>query len=144
MQLNKILHIENPQDYKVHLSGKHTPSGTESLDVFVEDKELWKSWNEYKPEKDDFNRKYIFSLIRFYPEPDDDTWLFGGIFEVKERYDDVKKGRGYRVELSDICKNYIGSLKLRGKRGGRTKSRKYENCIPEFTLVELLTIPYAG
>lgn len=141
MQLNKILHIENQQEYKVHLSGK-TPSGTQSLDVFVEDKEEWKRWNEYKQEKDNFNRKYIFSLIDFYPEPD--TWLFGGIFEVKERYDDVKKGRGYRVELSDICKNYIGSLKLHWKRDGREKARNYENCIPKFTLAELLTTPYTG
>lgn len=142
IKLNEILHIENPQDYKVHLSGKHTPSGTESLDVFVEDKEEWKRWNEYKPEKDDFNRKYIFSLIDFYPEPD--TWLFGGIFEVIDRLPAVKKGTGYRVELSEICKNYIGLLKLHGKRGGRAKARNYENCMEGFTLVELLKTPYTG
>lgn len=142
IKLNEILHIENPQDYKVHLASKYPDSGTQPLDVFVRDKDEWKGWNEHKSEKDDFNRNYIFSLIDFYPEPG--TWLFGGIFEVKERFPAVKKGHGYRVELSDICKNYIGLLKLHWKRKGRKKDRKYENCMKGFTLVKLLKTPYTG
>ena len=137
--LTEILKFDNPEEYKVHLAnynGEHQP-----LDVFVRSKEEWKGWNSWRGEKDDFNRKYIFSLIEFYPESN--TWLFGGVFEVLERFD-VTRDFGYEVRLTDIFENYIGRLKIHWVRSGRTKSRKFENCIDDFTVVELLREEYTG
>src|SRR5690606_9501945 len=61
IHLNDILTFPNPKDYKIHLAtwnGKVQP-----LEVFVRDKMEWEGWNSWRSEKDDFNRKYIFSLM---------------------------------------------------------------------------------
>jgi len=42
----------------------------------------WIGWNQWSGGRNDFNRKYIFSLIQFCHEPN--KWLFGGIFEEKK------------------------------------------------------------
>lgn len=76
--LTQIFAIDNLEDYKIHFAvwnGSDQP-----LDVFVRDWDEWEGWNSWKGNRDDFSRRYIFSLIRFYPQPQ--TWLFGGIFEV--------------------------------------------------------------
>ena len=65
--LSKILEIEQPTEYKVHLAcwnGEDQP-----LDVFVRDKSEWDGWNSWRSGKNEFNRRYILSLIDFYPEP---------------------------------------------------------------------------
>jgi hypothetical protein len=64
------------------------------------------SWQEHRPGRDQFNRPFIFSLIRFYHEPD--IWLFGGVFRVLQRHAD-----GYEVELTDEGAGFLGRLKLR-------------------------------
>src|SRR5258705_12563266 len=91
--LQDILPIEALNEYKVHFAKwnkQHEP-----LDVFTRDRQEWQSWQEYRPERDDFNRRYIFSLAHFYHEPD--TWLFGGIYEVLQRHTDR-----YEVQLSPM------------------------------------------
>ena len=78
LRLKTIWQIKNVHDYKVHFgrwNGKHQP-----LDLWVEDEAEWKGWQIYYPGRNDFNRKYIFSVMDFYHESD--TWLFGGIFRV--------------------------------------------------------------
>jgi hypothetical protein len=62
--IGQIIAIDNPSDYKIHFAvgnGQEEP-----LDVFVRDREEWKGWNSWKGRKDDFSRKYVFSLIRYY------------------------------------------------------------------------------
>ena len=121
IKLTDILNFEYPKDYKVHLanwSGKHQP-----LDVFVSDKEQWKRWNSWRGERDEFNRKYIFSLIEFYHEPS--IWLFGGIFEVLSRSTE-KNAHSYEVELTDQFAPMIGRLKIKWVRTGRAKARILE------------------
>lgn len=137
--LNEIVKIKNPNEFKIHVasrSSEHQP-----LDVFVASKEKWKDWNSWRSEKDDFNREYIFSLIDFYHEKD--IWLFGGIFKVLKRN---KKPRSlsYKVELLDQSKPFIGRLKLKWHRVGRTRSRKMENCIDDFVVSEILKEEYTG
>ncbi len=139
ISLADILEFENPEDYKVHLAtwnGKNQP-----LNVFVSDPAKWENWNSYRGVKDDFSRKYIFSLMDFYHEPD--NWLFGGCYEVVKRLNKTK-GKGYEVELTDQFEPFIGRLKLKWKRTGRAKARRLENCIDKFEVSEILTEKYTG
>lgn len=129
IKLNEILPMQNLSDYKMHLAcwnGKHQP-----LDVFVRSKEEWEGWQRYRDKKDNFNRKYIFALIDFYPESD--IWLFGGIYEVTAR-----STRSYKVKLEESSKELIGRLKIRFKRPGRAKAVKLEKYYNKLILSEIL------
>lgn len=139
IKLSEIVDFESPTEYKIHLANWN--GDDHPLDVFVRSKEDWKSWNSWKGEKDDFNRKYIFSLMEYYHEPN--IWLFGGIYEVIGR---LNKSRdiGYEVELSEKLKPFIGRLKLKWQRSGRAKSRKLENYLNEFEVSEILREEYSG
>ena len=139
IKIKDILTFENEKEYKVHLAnwnGHNHP-----LDVFVSSKEDWEGWNSWRSEKDDFNRKYIFSLMDYYHEPN--TWIFGGIFEVVKRLNKTR-AKGYEVELTDQFKPFIGRLKINWQRTGRAKARKLENCLDDFMLSELLREDYTG
>jgi hypothetical protein len=133
--LENFMLIENLNEYKVHFAkwnGSNQP-----LDVFTRDRREWQGWQEYRPERDDFNRRYIFSLVSFYHEAD--TWLFGGIFEVVNRLSDR-----YIVQLSDIASEFIGRLKLRSPYKGRTVRVNMESQYKEFEVVEILPEQFAG
>lgn len=101
IKVEKILNVNYPEEYKIHFAvwnGEEQP-----LDVFVRDRKEWKAWNSWRGDRNDFTRKYIFSLIRYYPLPD--KWLFGGIFRVVERMQD-----SYLINLEKENKEYIGRL----------------------------------
>lgn len=139
IHLTDLCTIENPKLFKVHLASwnrKRHP-----LDVFVADTEEWEGWNRWRSTKDDFNRQYIFALIDFYHEKD--IWLFGGIYEVVERYQ-VSRSLGYEVKLTNQFKSLIGRLKIHWKRSGRTKARRLESCLENFEVSELLKSEYTG
>lgn len=129
--------------YKLHLAcwnGYEHP-----LDVYLADWNKWIGWNQSRSGNNDFNRKYIFSLIQFYPEPN--KWLFGGIFEVKERYDNWEETKvGYRVELLDLHKEMIGRLIIDFYRyqGMRGRAYKLENYFKDFKISQILKQPYDG
>ena len=53
------------------------------IDVLANDPVGWQGWNSWRAGKDDFNRKFIFSLAQ--DRRDATLWLFGGIWEVLER-----------------------------------------------------------
>ncbi|RJQ59618.1 MAG: GIY-YIG nuclease family protein [Stygiobacter sp.] len=139
IKFSEIIRISNPKEYKIHLAtwnGHHQP-----LDIFISDKERWKGWNEWRGEKDEFNRQYIFSLIDFYHEKD--TWLFGGIYKVLKR-SQKKYARSYKVELTNQYNEMIGRLKFHWQRFGRAKSRKMEKCKDEFLVSEILKGEFTG
>ena len=79
LYLSDILQLDDPTLYKVHLASWN--GNTQPLDVFLTDKERWKGWNSWKSTKNDFNRRYIFSLIEYYHESD--VWLFGVFSNMK-------------------------------------------------------------
>lgn len=139
IKLTDILELKNESDYKVHLANWN--GNNQPLDIFVSDKEIWKGWNSWRGEKDDFNRRFIFSLMDFYHEPD--VWLFGGVFEVVKRLN-VSRDKGYEIELTDQFKPFVGRLKIKWNRTGRAKSRRLENCINEFQVSEILKEEYTG
>ena len=133
--LADIWTIESPDQYKVHFArwnGKDQP-----LEVFVRDRESWQGWQEYFPGRNDFNRRYIFSLAQFYHEPD--IWLFGGVYEVLARHED-----GYEVTLTEAGRELIGRLKLRSSYRERTTRANFENHYRAFEVQEILREPYTG
>jgi hypothetical protein len=101
-EARKILPINNPTEYKVHFAVWNKVE--HPLDIFVRNPEEWKGWNSWRGDRDDFSRRFIiFSLIRYYHQPD--KWLFGGIFEV------VKRGAKENVvDLLHLHREYIGRL----------------------------------
>lgn len=139
IKLSEILNIDGPSEFKIHLAnwnGENHP-----LDVFVKSKDEWKGWNSWRGENDDFNRRYIFSLMEYYHEPN--TWLFGGVYEVVERFN-KSRDYGYKVELTEKFKPFIGRLKLKWQRTGRAKSRRLENYLSEFEVSEIFKEEYSG
>jgi hypothetical protein len=139
ISLQEILPIPNLQEYKAHLAGWNGKD--QPLDVFVRDRAEWAQWNTWRSRKDDFNRRYIFSLIDFYPEPH--IWLFGGIYEVLFRSPE-NYSHSYKVQLAQTGSAFIGKLKVHLKRRGRAKSVRLENYYSQMMVSELLKEPYAG
>jgi hypothetical protein len=135
IMLRDVLRIENLTDYKAHFAKwnqEHQP-----LDVFTRDRQEWQGWQEYRPERDDFNRRFIFSLASFYHEPG--TWLFGGVYEVLERRPDK-----YVVQKSDFAADFIGRLRLRSPYSGRTVRVNLEGQYETFEVIEILAEPFSG
>ena len=125
-------------DYKIHFAKADT---TEPLDAYMRGLEEWEWWNRFSSGKDDFNRKYIFSLISFYPERD--TWLFGGIWEVVAR--DFENGGQYPYTIS-LCEEYrkfVGRLKISYAHRERQVRNRMEKYFPQFIVKEILQEPYA-
>lgn len=125
-------------EYKMHFAKS---DGNEPLDVYMRDFNEWKSWNTWSNGNDEFNRKYIFSLINFYPERD--TWLFGGIWEVLNR--DFKNGGNYpyTIQLCDEYKKFVGRLKVKYAHKDRKVRNLMENYFPRLVLKEILEEPYS-
>ena len=135
IRLADIWPIASPEDYKLHLArwnGENQP-----LEVWTRDKQDWQGWQEYRPERDDFNRAFIFSLVQFYHETD--IWLFGGVFRVVARHPDR-----YEVELTKEGEGFVGRLKLRSGYRERATRVKFENHYPDLVVQEILREPYSG
>lgn len=139
ISLNHIWPIENIYDYKLHFgrwNGELQP-----LQEWAKDRKNWVGWQEYWPGRHDFNRRYIFSLMDFYHESD--TWLFGGVFEVKGIVERDGHKR-YRVELTDKGTPYIGRLKVSSPYRKRTTRVNFENHYSELIVKEIMQEPYTG
>lgn len=135
IMLNDIFPITKLKDYKVHFAQWNKLN--QPLDVFTKDRGEWQTWQEYRPGRDDFNRPLIFSLAYFYHEQS--TWLFGGVFKVRERHHDR-----YEVDLTDIGAGFIGRLKIRSPYSARTVRVNMEDQYEKFEVVEILREPYTG
>jgi len=133
--LQDIWPIERLADYKVHFARWNEHE--QPLEVFVRDRTEWQGWQEYRPGRNDFNRPFIFSLMRFYHEAD--VWLFGGVFHVLARHEDR-----YDVELQDAGRSFIGRLKLRLQYRDRGTRVNFKNHYGNFEVLEILREPYTG
>lgn len=134
-----LLNVGQPQEFKVHLAsynGQEKP-----LDVFVRDHAEWDRWNSWRSTKDDFNRKFILSLIEFYPDPG--TWLFGGIYEVIARGSE-SRAQSYSIQSVPDERGLVGRLKVRFPRPGRVRAVCLENYLDSISVSELLRERYNG
>ena len=125
----------NPSDYKAHFARWN--KSDQPLEVFVRDRAEWQGWQEFWPGRHDFNRPHIFSLMRFYHEPD--IWLFGGIYDVIAFHGDY-----YEVNLSGRGVGMIGRLKLRHPYTDRTTRANFERHYAAMEVQEILREPYTG
>lgn len=139
ISVNDLLKIDNLQDYKMHFAvwnGEDQP-----LDIFVEDKEAWKGWNAWRNPngRDDFNRRFIFSLIRYYRQTE--RWLFGGIFEVLDR----RPKDHYVIKLCNEGKDYVGRLLVQHPGPG-VQGRAFlpETFFGQLEVAQILEKPYEG
>ncbi len=136
IKIGSLIDVESIKDYKIHFAvwnGHEDP-----LDVFVRDREEWKGWNGWKGGRDDFSRRYIFSLIRYRHRPG--TWLFGGIFEVIERLPNKNI-----VALTDKYNSYIGRLLIEYHGpGSRGRAFYLEKHFDGLVLSQIFEKPYTG
>ena len=146
-KLNDLLRLseEEMREYKLHLAKFN--GETQPLDVFARDFEEWKYWNEWrgKGTKDVFNRKYILGLIHDYHRSN--KYIFGGIFEVKNRLEDYNETNvGYEIELSDKLKPLIGRLVIHFEsyQGMRGRAFLLENYIDSCSVSEIAEKCYEG
>jgi len=123
---------DNEREYKIHFAVK---SDIEPLDVYSSSFDEWTEWNKHKGGRNNFSRKYIFSLINFYTEID--TWLFGGIFEVLDR-----SNERYEIKLIDNYKEYIGRLKIAYTHKDRNVRRNMEGHFNKMIVKEILEKKY--
>jgi hypothetical protein len=133
--LSEVLPIRNLIDYKVHFARWN--KSCQPLDVFTRDRGEWQGWSEYWPNRNDFNRPLIFSLMYFYHETD--IWLFGGVYEVL-----ALRRKRYEVRLSGFAAGFIGRLKLRYRYRDRGTRVNMENHYSAFEVAEVLREPYSG
>ena len=144
--LPQVYPIPHPEHYKLHLAcgyeDAEAPGGfLQPLDDFVDDREEWDTWNSSARKCNDFSRNFIFALMEFYPE--DDRWLFGGAYEVR---DHTRKGgkMHYTTKLLPESEPFIGRLKLELKRPGRNKAVYLEEYYDKLIVAEILPEPYTG
>ncbi|MEA3378657.1 MAG: GIY-YIG nuclease family protein [Nanoarchaeota archaeon] len=142
IKLSNIIRIDNPTLYKGHFAVWN--GDDEPLDVFVQDKDNWKSWQEYRPYSkkksiylDCFSRDFIFSFVRFYPRGDE-YWLFGGIWEV------IKRNNRYKVKLCDLGREFIGRLLVEYQMGDRAKRVNFEKHYPKIIVSEIFDQEFSG
>ncbi len=139
MPVSKIICIENPQEFKLH-AARRNAYGVNPLDVYTQDKNQWVAWNRWRHPKDEFSRKYIFALIDFYPE--NDMWLFGGIYEVLERGPDGPDG--YKIKELNDYSAYVGRLKVQLEKPSRGRAFYLEKHMKKMLVSEILKQPYSG
>lgn len=138
IKLNDIFRIPNPKDYKLHLGSK-SEHEQHPLDYFAQDPKNWIGWNEWRGNRNDWTRNYIFSMIEFYPKSN--SWLFAGVFKILNRLPDK-----YEIEeVADFAK-YSGRLivsfyRYQGLRGRAFYLEPYLN---DFVVSELLPEIYTG
>ncbi len=135
--LDMIFPDLNPTDYKIHFA-KRSPDGVEPLDVYKKGIDEWKKWNTYSGGKDWFNRKYVFSLIRFYPE--ENVWLFGGVWELVST--DWRKSHPYEIKQVKRFSPFVGRLKIRYEYKERATRVRMEKHFSEMIVKEILDEPY--
>ena len=133
--LKDIWPIADLRAYKLHFAVHG--GGPQPLDDWVRAPEHWQSWQEYRKNRDWFNRPYIFSVMDFYRERD--IWLFGGIFRVVARH-----ANRYEVELTERGAPLIGRLKLRSGYRERARRVNFENHYESLEVAEVLREPFSG
>jgi hypothetical protein len=138
MELHSVFNIADLSQYKLHAARSNKVD--QPLDVYLRSKEEWNSWNSWRGYRDDFNRDFIFSIIKFYPE--EDTWLFGGIYQVIARGREANHN-SYQIKQIALGQELIGRLKFRGSLP-RGRAFNLENCRNHLQISELLREPYTG
>lgn len=138
IKLTDLFSIPNPTAFKLHLACQNE-DGIHPLDEYVSDRARWIEWNEWRGDKNDWTRQFIFSFIEYYPVGS--SYLFGGVFEVLERHPDR-----YVVKEVESFAKFEGRLVCRFVRyqGLRGRAFLLENHLNAFEVLQLLPQRYDG
>ena len=112
------------------------------IDVLARSWNDWIGWNSWRGQRDDFNRRFIFSLAQARDNPS--HWLFGGVFEVLDRR--LTPGAwSYHVELrGDLMSAFVKRLMVAFRLPGRAVRLNLETHLDRIEVVSILAQPYAG
>ncbi len=155
IDLAKLLDIEDLKYYKLHLAVRSSPGQgrKDPVEAYLKDGRdagevdtAWWGWHAWCEGEDRWRgRPYVLSFMRVYP--DNDVWLFGGIFKVREL--DIpqgeKKGEFYEIHLTGKGREYIGRLKITDYHNTlRNVYRNLENDYSDLndSKIEILKEPY--
>lgn len=138
IKLKDIVKIEDPTEYKLHLACRNE-DWISPLDEYVANHKNWLGWNEWRGNRNDWTRDFVFSLIEFYPRSD--AWLFGGVFKILERHKDH-----YVLQEVDEYRKFVGRVVLSFHRYQGMRGRAYylEKYFDKFEVVEILPAQYSG
>ncbi len=99
----------------------------------------WQTWKQYQKEqnkwKDRFPAKYIVSFAQI----SGDKFLFGGIFEIKERYETQ-----YDVELKEWNNDLIGRLVIEYEGGTKRITAFRPERLSNIKITEIYPARYTG
>src|SRR4051812_18343629 len=124
-----------PSECKLHCAvwnGEDHP-----VDVIARSWEAWTDWNRWRGEKNDFNRRFIFSMAQSHDSPF--VWLFGGVFEVTARRP-KPHALSYDVEHRvDLLPGFTRRLKIGFRRpSGRNVRLRFESYVDAMQVAEVL------
>lgn len=138
IKLTDIIPIPNPTAFKLHLACANE-EGVHPLNVYIEDRSDWVKWNEYRGNKNQWTRPFIFSFIHYYPRSN--AYMFAGVFEVKECLRDR-----YVLEEVEEFKKWDGRLicKFYRYQGLMGRAFNLEKQIDSFEVLEVLPERYDG
>ena len=120
--LKDIWTIYRPGDYKAHFAKDN--GDRDPLVEWCKDTTSFVKWQTWQGERKEFNRKFIFSMMRFEQEPQ--NYLFAGVFEVIEPSDE-KDGHNTKVKLTEQGEQFIGRLILQTNYDARNVRPNFEN-----------------
>jgi hypothetical protein len=136
ISIQSLFNLENPREYKFHCArwnGEREP-----LDVYVENKKDWFFCNKWRSSKNEFTRKYIFSLIDFYSE--NNIWLFGGVYEVLES-PNIPNNHSYEIRELTEYSSFVGRLKVYLPKPSRGRAFYLEHHLDKMFVSEILKEP---
>jgi len=138
--LQSLIGNLNPAECKLHCAvwnGDDHP-----INVLTRSWDEWVTWSQWRGVRDDFNRKYIFTLARDRNNPS--QWLFGGAFEVRGRRNEPNS-YSYDITLrDDLMGPFIKRLWVKFRPPGRAIRLNMENHIDQIEVASILELPYAG
>lgn len=132
----------DPTACKLHCAKFDANDQRHPIDALARSWEDWVIWNRYRPERDEFNRQFIFSLAR--DRNYQDHWLFGGVFEVVGRRD-TPKALSYDLALrEDMMGPFIRRLVVNFSPTWRAVRLNMETYLDQMTVASVLEKPYSG
>ena len=143
IKFEEFLNVKFPKNTKVKFNidtnKKDKDNYALAWDLLREDSDRWLEMNEWKDVKSASNRldsvDYLLAFARYYPYGDE-YYIFGGFYKVVSRDENIKQGRGYKLELLDDFKEYRKRLIVKfDKAIGQTYNLYYENVLDKMPIV---------
>lgn len=130
----------DPTQFKVHFAVYNQVE--HPIDVLANDLRRWQDWNSWRSSRNEFNRKFIFSLAQDRHDPS--LWLFGGVWEVTNRRPQPHAHSYDVVARDDIMGPFVRRLYVRSKLTGRTIRRSMETVLGDMSVDSILETAFVG